>query len=39
VKPWVRPEVEARLRDGSIAARFGCRVAEITTAHGDEPGQ
>lgn len=33
VKPWVRPEIEARLRDGGIAARFGCRVAEITTSH------
>lgn len=31
VKPWVRPEIEARLRDGSIAARFGCRVQRITS--------
>lgn len=29
VKPWVRPEIEARLREGSIAARFGVRVARI----------
>jgi len=29
VKPWVRPEIEARLREGSIAARFGCRVIAI----------
>jgi thioredoxin reductase (NADPH) len=30
VKPWVRPEIEARLRDGEVAARFGCRIVEIT---------
>ncbi len=29
VKPWVRPEIEARLREGAIGARFGCRVAAI----------
>lgn len=29
VKPWVRPEIEARLRDGSIAGRFGSRVVAI----------
>jgi thioredoxin reductase (NADPH) len=29
VKPWVRPDVEARLREGSIAARFSSRVVEI----------
>lgn len=29
VKPWVRPEIEARLRDGSIEGCFGARVAEI----------
>jgi thioredoxin reductase (NADPH) len=29
VKPWVRPDAEARLREGAIAARFGSRVAEI----------
>jgi thioredoxin reductase (NADPH) len=30
VKPWVRPEIEARLRDGDIAARFGARVVSIS---------
>ena len=29
VKPWVRPEIEARIRDGAIAARFNARVARI----------
>jgi thioredoxin reductase (NADPH) len=29
VKPWVRPEIEARLRDGSIRGCFGARVAAI----------
>lgn len=29
VKPWVRPEIEARLRDGSIRALFGHRVVAI----------
>ena len=29
VKPWVRPEIEARLRDGAIAARFESRVVAI----------
>jgi thioredoxin reductase (NADPH) len=29
VKPWVRPDIEARLREGSIAARFGSRVVSI----------
>jgi thioredoxin reductase (NADPH) len=29
VKPWVRPDAEARLREGSIAARFRSRVVEI----------
>lgn len=29
VKPWVRPEIEARLRDGSIGAVFGARVSAI----------
>ncbi|MCA2982562.1 YpdA family putative bacillithiol disulfide reductase [Gemmatimonas sp.] len=29
VKPWVRPEIEARLREGSIASRFGARVVAI----------
>lgn len=29
VKPWVRPEIEARLRDGMIGARFMSRVVAI----------
>ncbi len=29
VKPWVRPDIEARMRDGAIAGRFGARVTEI----------
>jgi thioredoxin reductase (NADPH) len=29
VKPWVRPEIEARIREGSIAARFNARVSAI----------
>ncbi len=29
VKPWVRPDIEARIRDGAIAARFNARVTEI----------
>lgn len=29
VKPWVRPEIEARLREGSINAVFGARVKAI----------
>ena len=29
VKPWVRPDIEARIREGSIGARFGVRVARI----------
>jgi len=33
VKPWVRPEIEARLRDGSIAAVFGARVSAIEPEH------
>jgi thioredoxin reductase (NADPH) len=33
VKPWVRPDIEARIREGVIAARFGARVVEIATDH------
>ena len=33
VKPWVRPDIEARIREGSIAARFGVRVARVTPDH------
>lgn len=29
VKPWVRPEIEARIKEGSIAARFDSRVVSI----------
>ena len=29
VKPWVRPEIEARIREGRIAVRFGSRVTAI----------
>jgi len=31
VKPWVRPGIEARLKEGVIGAHFGSRVVEITT--------
>ncbi len=29
VKPWVRPDIENRIREGSITARFQTRVREI----------
>ena len=29
VKPWVRPDIEARIRDGGVGARFNARVTEI----------
>lgn len=29
VKPWVRPEIEARIREGSIRARYRSRVLSI----------
>lgn len=29
VKPWVRPDIEARLREGSIGARFGAQLVEV----------
>ena len=29
VKPWVRPDIEARIREGSIIAKFDARVTEI----------
>jgi thioredoxin reductase (NADPH) len=29
VKPWVMPDIVARIRDGDIAARFSSRIAEI----------
>lgn len=31
VKPWVRPDIENRVREGSIEARFGTRVKEIAS--------
>jgi thioredoxin reductase (NADPH) len=30
VKPWVRPDIENRIREGSIAAHFRTRVLEIS---------
>jgi thioredoxin reductase (NADPH) len=30
VKPWVRPDIDARLREGAIAARFETRIVNIT---------
>jgi thioredoxin reductase (NADPH) len=32
IKYWVRPDIENRVREGSIAARFNARVAEIHPA-------
>lgn len=32
IKPWVRPEIEARLRDGTVQAVFGARIAGIRPA-------
>lgn len=32
VKPWVRPDIEARLREGAIGARFGSRLIEVRAA-------
>jgi thioredoxin reductase (NADPH) len=29
IKYWVRPDIENRIKEGSIAARFGSRLAEI----------
>jgi thioredoxin reductase (NADPH) len=29
VKPWVRPDIEARIREGAIASRFRSRLSEI----------
>lgn len=33
VKPWVRPEIEARIREGDIKAVFGARVIAIEPEH------
>jgi thioredoxin reductase (NADPH) len=32
VKPWVRPDIDARIRNGEIVARYSARVLEIRTA-------
>ncbi|HUK21512.1 MAG TPA: YpdA family putative bacillithiol disulfide reductase [Gemmatimonadales bacterium] len=32
VKPWIVPDITNRLKDGSVAVRFGYRVSEITPA-------
>jgi thioredoxin reductase (NADPH) len=29
IKYWVRPDIENRIKEGSVAARFGTRVVEI----------
>jgi thioredoxin reductase (NADPH) len=29
IKPWVKPDIEARLREGAIGARFRSRLAEV----------
>ena len=33
VKYWIRPDIENRIQEGSIAARFETRVVEITPDH------
>jgi len=33
IKYWVKPDIENRIAEGSIAARFSTRVVEITTSH------
>lgn len=33
VKPWVRPDIDNRVREGSIEARFGTRVTGIAADH------
>src|SRR5690606_15364572 len=33
VKPWVRPDAEARIREGAIEARFSSRVVAIEPDH------
>jgi len=33
IKYWIRPDIENRIKEGSIAARFGTRVVEITPRH------
>ena len=34
IKYWVRPDIENRIKEGSIAARFNARVVEITPDDG-----
>jgi thioredoxin reductase (NADPH) len=31
IKYWIKPDIENRIKEGSIAARFGTRVVEIRT--------
>jgi thioredoxin reductase (NADPH) len=33
VKYWVRPDIENRIKEGSVRARFNTRVTEITPTH------
>ncbi|TAK11011.1 MAG: YpdA family putative bacillithiol disulfide reductase [Acidobacteria bacterium] len=33
IKYWVKPDIENRIKEGSIAARFNARVVEITPTH------
>jgi thioredoxin reductase (NADPH) len=33
IKYWVKPDIENRIKEGSIAARFESQVVEITPAH------
>jgi thioredoxin reductase (NADPH) len=33
IKYWVKPDIENRIKEGSIAARFSTRVTEITPTH------
>ncbi len=33
IKYWVKPDIENRIKEGSIAARFGTHVVEITPTH------
>jgi thioredoxin reductase (NADPH) len=33
IKYWVRPDIENRIKEGSVAARFETRVVEITPSH------
>ncbi len=33
IKYWIRPDIENRIKEGSVAARFESRVVEITPRH------